>query len=144
MFRKIHIFFVTFLYITANILQADQFDETPYCNKSWGEFSLRGDFLYWKPHVSCLELDCGSGIITQTITDGTQVVTSSEFDIDPSGKWNGGYRVAAGYRFANPQWEIEAIWTDFHGKACRSSQESPSISNETKYCVNNNFVDINT
>lgn len=138
---KIYKLLTVSLCIFTDFLQADQPDHGICCENSQGEFFAAGEFLYWKPHVSCLELDFGSGTISQINTGEAQLINSKEYDVDPSGQWNAGYRASIGYRFADPGLEVEAKWTDFQGDAKRSSRENSSILNEGKYRVRLEQVD---
>jgi len=116
--------------------------QSSYCEDAFGRFFIRGDLLYWKPHVSGIELDFGTAYIDQVTTDGTQVTRTEEFDADPHFKWNCGYRVAAGYQFVRSNWEIDAYWTSFQGTSSRDSTEDVDTINTGKYKVRLNQLDV--
>lgn len=145
------------LAITASMacaLQADSIntDETSViavdcpqstcCESGSGRFFAAADLLYWKPHITGLELDFGTTSISEVITDGTEVVTTSEFDADPHFKWNAGYRVAAGYQFDCSNWEVGAIWTHFQDTGSRSIDEDAETVNTTRTRIKFNQIDV--
>lgn len=87
------------------------------------EFYIKGDFLYWIPHVEGLELNFGTSEITETVSNCVYTYRMKEFDTDPHFKWNAGYRLAMGYRAACDGIGIDAFWTHFQGHASRSNSE---------------------
>lgn len=91
------------------------------CEESPSRFFFGAEVLCWKPYISGLELGFGTSSITQTTGDGLQTTTTDEYDVDPSFKWNAGYRLAAGYQFDCSAWGVGARWTHFQGKGTRSS-----------------------
>jgi hypothetical protein len=120
----------------------DCYTENVYCcEQNEGKFFLSGDVLYWRPYLSGLELDFGRGAIDQTTVDGTQVIVSDEFDIDPSFDWDAGYRVAAGYGMSNG-FGLGAEYTHFKGKGHRSSFENGDITSHGKFNVKLDQVDL--
>ena len=86
-----------------------------------GGFFIRGDLLYWKSHLSGLELDFGTGAITQVTTDGVVITNSTELDEDPHFKWNVDYRIAAGYQSSCSPFVIEGVWTHFQDSSHRTN-----------------------
>lgn len=112
------------------------------CNQSPSRFFIQADLLYWKTHLTGLELDFGTGTIAEDITDGLETITSTEFDADPHFKWNAGYRIGAGYQFACTPWEIGAVWTHFRDTGTRSKNEDADTVNRTKCSVKFNQFDL--
>lgn len=112
------------------------------CEESPSQFFIRGDYLYWKPQISGLELDFGTSSIVQFSNDGVQVFDSTELDVDPHFKWNSGYRVAAGYQFPCSNWEIDAFWTHFQNKGERTVEGNGDIVNSGQCKINFNQVDV--
>src|SRR6202035_686726 len=105
-------------------------------------FFIRGDLLYWKPHISDLELDFGRTMISNTIVDGVQKYRMKEFDVDPRFKWNTGYRVAAGYQSRCNGLELALFWTHFQDHGTRRDVEDPSIVNRGKIDLKFDQVDL--
>lgn len=112
------------------------------CETSSGRFFVRGDLLYWKPHVSGLELDFGSASISHTLVDDVQVFNTEEFDTDPQCNWDAGYRLGAGYQFACSAWELDGFWTHFNGHGSRNTREDSASINQSKFHLKFNQVDV--
>lgn len=94
------------------------------CNDySSGRFFLRGDLLVWKTHITGLELDFGSTSIATDATDPITIITTDEYDTDPTFDWNAGVRIAAGYDFDCSQWGVGATWTHFNSTGKRNFPE---------------------
>lgn len=103
-------------------------------------FYVRGDLLYWKPHVSGLELSFGKGSIDQTISD-QEIVITREYDTDPKFSWDAGYRLAAGYQF-NEGWEALALWTHFRGNGKHSDQDHEGNHSHGHFDLKFNQIDV--
>lgn len=112
------------------------------CEESSGHFFVEGDLLYWKAHVSGLELGFGTSTIDQTTVSQTQTTISNEYDADPHFKWNAGYRIAAGYQFDCSEWELGAVWTYFHDHGSKSINEDADTVNTTRCGVKLDQLDI--
>lgn len=111
------------------------------CETSSGRFFVRGDLLYWKPHVSGLELDFGTSSIAKNTAGGVEMFAMEEHDKDPRFKWNAGYRVAAGYQSAC-NWEIGALWTHFQGNGHRKDHEDVNTVNHGKCHLKFDQIDV--
>lgn len=133
--------------LVASFLQADEesFDrsyqspvgdrEANYCcpSLSYGEngfkrFFVEGEVLYWKPHISNLELCYGNTSYAETVIDGVRVISTEENDFDPHFKWNTGYRVGAGYNFDCSNWELASYYTHFKDSGSRKSGDDDFVS----------------
>jgi len=75
--------------------------------------SIEAEFLYWKPHISSLELYAGKNDIVEAIHDGVTLQFMKEYDKDPHLQWNGGYRLSADYQFCSDGFAAGLIWTHF-------------------------------
>lgn len=115
---------------------------SPCEDETSDSFYFRGDLLYWKPHLSGLELDFGTSSIIDTIVDDTQIFLTKESDVYPHFDWNVGYRLAAGYQFGCSDWEIEAFYTYFHGSGSRKCHEDPFTINTGKCKIRFNLFDV--
>lgn len=103
-----------------------------------GNIFLRGDVLYWKPHISNLELAFGEDSIVQTTEGIGRTINSREFDEDPKFHWNAGYRVGAGFKPECTNWFIGSFWTHFNDNGTRHS----SSTNEGKCRVKLDQLDV--
>lgn len=91
------------------------------CESSCGRFYVGADLLYWKAHISGLELNVGTTSVVQaTVGDDTTIMTAEEYDADPYFKWKPGYRIAAGYEFAGAEWEAGVVWTHFQDSGTKT------------------------
>jgi Legionella pneumophila major outer membrane protein precursor len=129
-------------YQPNQVYQPLSYSEASTREEPSSQFFVRGDFLYWKPQISSLELSFGTGSIVQNTTDVVQVFTMQELDLDPHFKWNPGYRVAAGYVFPCSSWEIGALWTHFQSSGRRTADGVDGIVNSGTTRVNFNQVDV--
>lgn len=103
------------------------------CDKAYSpRFFVQGDVLYWKPHISGLELDFGTASISRETTDSVETFVTDEFDADPHFKWNAGYRLSAGYLFECSNWELTALWTHFQDSGARNEREDANTVNSAK------------
>jgi len=91
-----------------------------YCKDPQSNYLIRGDFLYWIPQVSGLEVNFGSNSVYQSTVNSVSETTSIEQDSDVHFDWDVGYRVGVGYQFDHNRWETNATWTHFQGSGYRS------------------------
>lgn len=110
--------------------------------QSSGKFFIKGDFLYWKPHVSGLELNFGTSSVITTTVDEIEIFDMEELDLDPHFKWDAGYRVGAGYQFGCSNWEISALWTHFQSKGTRSVNEDTETVNSGQFRIKFDQIDL--
>lgn len=140
--------FVLLTLLTSSIC-LDQAGANPYssqncytCDKSDNAYFLRGDILYWKPHVSGLDLSFGRGSISQTtLGRDAQFVVSDEFDADPHTDWDAGYRLAGGYEMTNG-WGLGAEYTHFKGHGHRRSFDNGELTSHGKLRVKLDQIDL--
>lgn len=104
--------------------------------------TVNADVLYWKPHISGLELDFGTNSLVETITDGTQIIATDEFDSDPHFKWNVGYRIGAEYQFCDANWDVGVVWTHFQDSGHRSITESTDVDNSIRCSLKFDQIDL--
>lgn len=129
-------------HFSAEALESEECCIPEICCESESRFFFRADLLYWKPHISGLELDFGNDSLTQVTTDGLVSITSDENDRDPHFKWNADYRLAAGYKFACSDLEVGACWTHFQGSGHRSSREDIDTVNYGKISLKFDQIDL--
>jgi hypothetical protein len=98
-------------------------------------FVPRGDLLYWVPQGSGLAINFGQGSFTRTTDNGFVTTELTEEDLDPSFKWNFGFRAGVGCEFDQNLWEVDALWTYFQSSG-NSSQ------NQGKWTVRLNQIDL--
>lgn len=110
-------------------------------DNSSNSLHIDADVLYWKAHLSALELDAGRTSMSEVITDGVSIFTTDEFDTDPHFKWKTGYRIAAGYQFDCSNWELAAIWTHFQDNGNKNISEDSTTTNTTKCRIQFNQID---
>lgn len=130
--------------LLVNIVQADQVCDqkddccsSSCCDQSSGRFFIMGDLIYWKTHISGLELNFGKTDISKFVNSCCkQVILTEEFDTDPHFDWKAGYRITAGYQSNCNNWGMRAIWTHFHDKACRKKSDCWNHRNNS--CFNEN------
>ena len=104
-------------------------------------FFVEGSVLYWKPHISSLELSAGNSSIIETVAD-TTTIFMEESDVDPHFQWNFGYRIGAGYQFNSIHWDLAAIWTHFQDSGTKHVKEDSDTINTTKCRVKFNQIDL--
>lgn len=105
-----------------------------------GSFFIRGDALYWVPHITGLELNFGTSEIIENEADATQVFATKEVDLDPHFKWSVGYRLGAGYEA--DKWKVGALWTHFNGNGKRSHHNEENIINVGKVNIKFDQIDL--
>ena len=116
---------------------------TPCCLEKQNRFFVKGDFLYWKPGISGLELDFGTTSIVQTTDINDDLVnTTQEYDVSPKGRWQPGYRIGAGYEFDDCRWEIDGFWTHFQGNDTNCNKEGSELVNKGTWRVKFDQVDV--
>lgn len=112
------------------------------CNEPSGHAYIKGEVLYWKPHVSGLELAFGNASIVQNnIGDDIQLFATDEFDADPHFRWDTGYRVSAGYQTAS-NLEFGINYEQFKSRGSRKSQQDLITTNDGSTKVKLNQVDV--
>lgn len=100
----------------------DQWQGKSHPNFEHGGFFARGDFLYWRADEEALEYGY---LIEADLTEGGG---STSRQMSPKIKWDPGFRVAVGYRFAKKDyWELTATWTHFRTE--QSEKKSTSTKN---------------
>lgn len=143
---KIYALLTPLLASATMLFAASEYEESSFqpasCCNCGGKFTFRADLLYWKPHISCLELDFGKTTISQTVNEGVTTFLGSEYDADPHFKWNAGFRVAAGYQFCGSELELGVLWTHFQDSGNRSNHSGSDNSNRTKLGLKFNQLDL--
>lgn len=120
------------LTLATVMLNADQ--------ENCGQFSIRGDVLYWTPRITGLELNFGTTEINEVVVGCTQILSTEESDLDPHFKWDTGYRVGIGYE--SECWEAEALYTHFNGKGSKNSHETLDIINSGNVKIELDQIDV--
>ncbi len=100
----------------------DNLMEGCYCaTRSHEYFFVEGDLLYWQPYIDGMEYNFGTTSLTSSSTDGHRFVVTHELDVDPTFRWDLGYRVGAGINCMDTAADLAAFWTCFHGHAHQKS-----------------------
>lgn len=138
---------LTILIITTPLVAQECYQEecyltecpTPCCYDSCGcgAFFLDARLLYLRAFEGGLTSACDS---TQTINTNENGVVVSRLEgksRDLDFKWNAGFRLGAGYEFANRDSYIGAYWTHYNSHASRGSGQ-----NSQHWKINYNVVDL--
>jgi hypothetical protein len=104
-----------------------------------GSYFVQGEVLYWTPRITGLELNFGTAEIVENVVGCTQILTTTEADLDPHFKWDAGCRISAGC--ALESWEMKALWTHFQGKGKRGDTSNLSIPNHGTISVTFDQID---
>lgn len=143
-YRKIVSFTALMLSATGFLQGSDvSFCEEPCapqyncCPESCGRFFLGADLLYFRAYEGGLSGPCDSTCIRNTDEDGFTVSRlvgkNHDFDFD----WNAGFRVGAGYEFADRNLDLGVFWTNYN-----SHTNSGSHRNKQHWKVDYNVVDV--
>ena len=83
-----------------------------------GRFNVSADFLFFKPCQGAF-LTCSFGSSDTVISTDNETTTTTIFanDIEVPYRWDGGFRIGAGYEFGRGCIELSAAWTRFHTNA---------------------------
>lgn len=84
------------------------------CPPACGKFFLGGSLLYLRAFEGNLSSVCDNTEITDFDEDGLVISRLEGKAHDPDFNWNLGYRVEAGYEFANSQCGLGASWLHFN------------------------------
>lgn len=109
---------------------------------SCGALEVSGEILYWKPHLSSLELSSGTTSITQFVQGANTIDFVKEEDVDPRLSWGVGYRLGLSYRFAPSGFGTELQWTYFCGSGQRHEGSQGGWISTTKANIRLNQVDL--
>lgn len=109
---------------------------TPVCGKG---FVVAG-LLVWRAHLDGLDTCVPISTSDTILPDGRIISTFQGEGRDPRFNWNAGFRLGAGYAFANSQWDVGAFWTHFNSKA-RGSHDND---NGFRWNIDLDVVDITT
>lgn len=106
--------------ITAAVITATQAthaydccEPDPCCPESCGQIFLDAEALYLRAYEGGISSVCDITTTTNSIEDGILVSRLTGRGHDPDFKWNWGYRIGAGYKFADSDCGIRAYWTHF-------------------------------
>lgn len=99
----------------------DSYDQQTYRSSEIDDscdFSVFGDFLYWKANVEGTELAEKAQVTPGAIT------TDDYRTVKVEGTWQPGFRVGVGYQFDKcDEWDLGLCWTYFKDKSKRVSEE---------------------
>jgi hypothetical protein len=84
------------------------------CFDSCGQFFLEADLLYLRAFEGGLSNACDNTHIIDSEVNGTVISRLKGKAHDPDFKWNLGFRVGAGYEFADSSCGIGAYWTHYN------------------------------
>jgi len=107
------------------------------CPDSCGQFFANAQLLYLRAFEGGLSSVCDSTHITDSTEDGILTSRLKSKNHDPDFKWNLGFRVGAGYEFADSNCDIGAYWTHFDSHTGNENHK-----NGHKWKINFNVVDV--
>ncbi len=84
------------------------------CSDSCGQLYLEADLLYLRAFEGGLSNACDKTHIIDSEVNGKFISTLRGKTHDPDFKWNLGFRVGAGYEFADSNCGIGAYWTHYN------------------------------
>ncbi len=80
------------------------------------EFSFTVAALVWEAHQEGLEFAVLSKNSNPTLGTYPGNIIEAEFQ-NPEFKWKGGLKIGIGYDVQHDGWDVEALWTTYHGRA---------------------------
>lgn len=108
------------------------------CPESCGHFLVEAEVLYLRAYEGGLSSVCDStDIVDDVKPDGFVISTLRGKTHEPDFRWNVGFRVGAGYEFADGNSGIGALWTHFNSH----SHSDKSHRNKTHWKINFDVVD---
>lgn len=106
--------------ITAAVIIATQYthaydccEPAPCCPTACGELYFDAEALYLRAYQGGLSNLCDFTTTTDSIEDGILVSRLTGRGHEPDFKWNWGFRIGAGYKFADSDCGVRAYWTHF-------------------------------
>ena len=149
MVRKLLVF-ITFLLIaemgfvdggdlhhsTSGCCEEINLPEFCYC-ECYGQFFVGAELLYLRAFEGGLSDACDSKQIIDTTVSGVTISSLNGNAKDPDFDWNVGFRLGAGYDFANSSCNIGVYWTRFN-----SNTNGESGINEQNWKIIFNVVDV--
>ncbi len=104
----------------------------PVCPKGCnGDFDITVAAFYWSTHQDGMEYAIENGVTqpaTITTPADTQVfnqLAGAEYK-HPSSKWDWGFKLGLGYCSPCDGWDVQLLWTWFHGRNHNSLDADPS------------------
>ncbi len=87
-------------------------------------FFVDACLLYFRAFEGGLSSPCDSTQITDSTVGDVLVSTLHGDSHDPNFDWNLGFRIGAGYEFANSNCDIGAYWTRYHAQTCNQNGQN--------------------
>lgn len=140
--KKIQIALTTLVMITAGNVSSAPYGEAclpeTCCSCSCGEFFVEAELLYLRAYEGGLSSVCDSTEISNFNQHGKRISKLTGKAHDPDFDWNAGFRVGAGYQFADSRCAIGAFWTHFDSNSSGGKHNR----NEHRWKINFDAVDV--
>ncbi len=108
-------------------------EPAPRCPQACGQIFFDAEALYLRAYQGGLSSVCDITTTSDSVEDNILVSRLTGRGHDPDFKWNWGYRIGAGYKFAGSDCGLRAYWTHFDANTGGSSH---------KWKIDYNVVDL--